>query len=832
MNDNVGKPSEGFIDKLIGGRGNFPTATESHLRNDIYAFTQKQHIAACLFSLDEVVIEPRVLTPLIQAPRAIELSPTDSVSLSIPYIPDWPELAAVYKASTMTLIEALQGSGNVILAGHPGSGKTVALAWLAAEIARNDQGLGKLAGLLPLYIHATDLHLLSDHSVSKKHNNEVAGEDASNTPSQLFDVHLKGGIDTVALLLQAIEGYVTTQTLARLPRLVQSALENQRAILIVDRVDELPPDHTRLVAEYFGLLHKKYPKLRIISTSSYEDMAGLPSVGFGVLAMAAWDEEARGRLVQCWSEQWVKNIAPAERGSAKKIDPYFLKGWLNSNNTLINPLEFTLKVWAAFSGDILGPDGQNAIEAYIRRMIHHQVDARPGLERFALQLLIEMDYASNPHDTSHIKSAYKAVLQASEEAETSGENNPDQPTPIRVPHFKDIPGIDGLASNGFLISYPNSRFGFSHPVISGYLAGKALSEFNLVVQLRGQPSWIGKNLALYYLAKYGDVTPEIQYYLQDDDLLHSNHLQIARWLQVAPKNKPWRSIVLRTLASVLMKERGTLSLVAKIVTALAFSGDEGIAIYFRQLLKSEHPNLKYFSALGSGIIGDKKAIPDLNLMLEEGSPASIRAGSLALAAIGDNQSLELLASYLLSGSELLRRSAAEALANNPKEGHPSLKDGSAMEDVLVRRSVIFGLIRIDQPWARKIVENLQLEDKEWVVRNAAIQVFDELHRKINLAPSPLPDLTETTWLVGYANKIGTTIAPGKPAEELVAKALVNGSPDEKLNAMDYFRNKCDPGTIDLVYTAYKNSTGELHDAAYYVLWLMTAAGIKLPFPFE
>jgi HEAT repeats len=831
VNENAGKPSGGFIDKLIGGRGNIPSATESHLRNDIYAFTQKQHIAACIFSLDEVVIEPRVLTPLIQAPRAIELAPTDSVSLSVPYIPDWPELAVVYKASTMTLTEALQGGGNVVLAGHPGSGKTVALAWLAAALARNDKGLGKLAGLLPLYVHATDLRLLSDHSMTKKVNNDIAGEETSNPPSQQREVRLKGGTDAFEILLKAIEGCVTAQTLTRLPRIMQSALDNQRAILIVDRLDELTPDHAHLVAEYFGLLQIKYPKLRIIAASSFEDMAGLPSMGFGVLAMAAWDEEARGRLVQCWSEQWVKNITPAERGTAKKINPNFLKSWLSSTNAQLKPLEFTLKVWAAFSGDILGPDGPNAIEAYIRRMTHHQADARPGLERFAVQLLVEMDYASNPHDTSRLKSAYKALM-AAESAEPAEGEKTEQPVLAKIPTFKDIPGVDSLASSGFLASYPNSRFGFSHPIIGGYLAGKALAEFNLLNHLRSQPSWSGKNLALYYLARFGDVTPEIQFYLQEDDLLHTNHLLIARWLQAAPKNKPWRTIVLRTLASVLMKERETLSLAAKIMTALAFSGDEGIAIYFRQLLKSEHANLKLLSALGCGILADKKAIADLNQMLEEGSPASTRSASLALAAIGDNQSLELLASYLLSGSELLRRSAAEALANNPKEGHPSLKDGSAMEDVLVRRSVIFGLIRIDQPWATKIVENLQLEDKEWVVRNAAIQVFDELHRKINLAPQPLPDLTETTWLAGYANRIGTRIAPGKPAEELVAKALVNGNPDEKLNAMDYFRDKCDPGTIDLIYTAYKNSTGELHDAAYYVLWLMTAAGIKLPFPFE
>jgi HEAT repeat protein len=236
--------------------------------------------------------------------------------------------------------------------------------------------------------------------------------------------------------------------------------------------------------------------------------------------------------------------------------------------------------------------------------------------------------------------------------------------------------------------------------------------------------------------------------------------------------------------------------------------------------------------LGCGIIGDKNSIDDLNQMLQEQSPASIRTASLALSAIGDKRALEILASNLLNGSELMRRYAAEALSNNQQEGYPALRDGSSMEDLQVRRSVVFGLIRIDQPWASKIVENLQLEDGEWVVRTAAIQVFDELNNKNNYAPTPLPDLTETPWLADYASRMGTTIAPGKPAEELVIKALNNGTPEEQLFAIDYLRNKCYPRSVDLLYNTYQNNTGEFRDAIYHVLWLMAISGIRLPLLFE
>jgi len=811
-------------------RENFSSGTEVRLRNDIYHFAQKQHLAASLYSLNEIAIEPKVLTPLIQAPKSIELTPTDSVSLTIPYTPDWPELAAVYKGSTMTLLEALQGESNIILAGHPGSGKSVALAWLSACIARNDRGLGKLAGLIPIYIHVTDIpHLL-----------EQTDTDPTNSDMEYFDKHASleekrssktpDANEIVELLIQAVSRYVSPLTLTRLPRVINFALENQQAILILDRADELPPHQARIITDYLKPLLKKYPKLRIIIAMSYDDLAELPTIGFNLLAMAAWTREDRITFLKRWSHQWVKWINPTLKSQSKKINPNYLQSWLSIHNNFLNPLEYTLKVWAAFSGDILGTDGPSAIDAHIRRMTSNLPDALPGLEQFALQILIEMGINSNPSDAARIISQYKSDISSSSSNDSTDQVDTLNSIPTKQVSAKDIRGIDDLVDNGLLISYPGSKYGFSHPIFFGYLAGKALSELDIIGQLQSQPSWSGKNISMYYLARYGDVTNLIQTLLKEDDFLHTNHLVIARWLQIAPKNRPWRTIILRTLTSILQKERETISLAAKIVAAMAFSGDVGVSMYFRQLLKSGHPNLKQLGALGCGILEDKKAIEDLSQLLLEQSPTSIRSATLALAAIGDKQSLEILASSLLNGSEELRRYAAEALANNPEEGQPALREGSSMDDLLVRRSVIFGLIRVNQPWAIKIVENLQLEDNEWVVRNAAIQAFDEIQRKSSYAPNPPPDLTETQWLIEYANKIGTTIAPGKPAEQLVGKALINGDQEEKIYALDYFRMRCDPNTKDLIYSTFSNNTGEIRDVAYYLLWIMSLAGIKLPIP--
>ncbi len=728
----------------------------------------------------------------------------------------------------MSLVEAIQGGSNIILGGHPGAGKTFALAWLAAYIAQNKPGLGGLEGALPLYVHATDIYryLHPGDSVTPSEVQQLEKTEPAKHTQPKKVVFTDQILD---ILVRAISTYCSTLTLGKLPSTVRVAIEKQKAILLVDRTDELPPHQARIITEYLQALLEQYPKLRIIVALSYENLAGLPALGFSLLALAAWGDEERDFFLQRWGKAWNKWMVPPDNRQANRIISYYLNSWLKVNNAGLKPLEYMLKVWAAYSGDILGTDGTSAIEAYIRRVTGRETAAREGLEFFALQLLKEKSFSANPHDTKKLfenkEPAARPEPVEDSLVEAVSEKTPEPQKSIKV---KELSGIGSYTENGLLQDYAGANYGFTHPILAGYLAGSALASTGTAYLIQDQPSWIGKTLAMYYFARVEDVSPFINRLIQDDDILHTNHLVISRWLQIAPKNRQWRTVILRTLTTILNKEKDTFGLAGKIISALALSGDAGVSIYFRQLMQTDHPVLKPLSALGCGILGDKKSIEALSSLLQEDSPGSIRAASLALAAIGDKQSLELLASCLLNGSEIARRCAAEALANNPVEGHPALKDGSTMEDLMVRRSVAFGLIRVNQPWAIKIVENLQLEDKEWVVRNAALQAFDEFRRRVSYAPKPLADPTEMGWLVSYAAQVGTRVAPGKPAEELILKALSSGNPDQKLSALDYLRNKCDPETISNIFSAYSTNTSEIKDSAYYVLWLMLIAGIKLP----
>ena len=92
--------------------------------------------------------------------------------------------------------------------------------------------------------------------------------------------------------------------------------------------------------------------------------------------------------------------------------------------------------------------------------------------------------------------------------------------------------------------------------------------------------------------------------------------------------------------------------------------------------------------LGCGYLQDAKAVPELALLMADPTPMLRQAVSLALVAIGSQAALEHVADALLHSDENLRRWSAEALASHVEEGHPTLQEGSTLDDILVRRAVI------------------------------------------------------------------------------------------------------------------------------------------------
>jgi HEAT repeat protein len=791
---------------------------ENNFRRVTLRRAQGMHLAASLFSLDEILQEPRLIAPPVRVEPGVVGIQEDIISQTLPYMPAWPELAAIYRAPTISMTEAIAGGSNIVIVGAAGTGKTVALAHLASLAANLQVKLdaGSELEAVPYLYHVADLQLPFDSS--KDPLNIIINAASESAP--LFD-------------------------LRRLPAFIQQTFKSGQSLLLIDGFDELDQIGQRNAFEWFKALLQAYPKSRIVTTGCVDQLTGLISLGFNPLALIAWDAPKNLRFMQQWGELWSRTVAlevGAETGP-QQVDPVLLNTWLTGDNTGLTPLELTLKAWGAYAGDSLGPRVLDAIATHVRRVAPSGTPLA-ALELLAMQVVLTLQPIFDPRQARGWVRQYDIVEDAPiESAETVTKTETDESVPLtdsqRIKIKKSKAGeaaptyglLSKMVESGLLISHSNNKMRFLHPVLNGYLAGQAIGDNDADTTLLALPDWDGKTLSLRYLAARGDASAVADIMLKGSELpLHHPAFAVARWLRDAPKEAAWRGKVFASLLTILQSEGQPLGLRGQAMAAFVTSGDPGAATLFRQLLGSRSFELIPLAALGSGALKDVKAFGALEELLQTPVSAVRRAICLAFVAIGTEKSLESVARALLQGDEELRRAAAEALANDPLEGHPVLKEGATLADILVRRAVVHGLARVGQPWAVETLQHMQVEDDQWAVRNLANQYLEQIQNIDPHVPRQLTVPSESPWLIDFAGKQKMGIPRGGPATDVLLNAFKQGNTEERLAALPYLKRVANEGIVGALYNGMYGEDPEVREAAFYTIEEIGANGFKLPHP--
>jgi HEAT repeat protein len=267
------------------------------------------------------------------------------------------------------------------------------------------------------------------------------------------------------------------------------------------------------------------------------------------------------------------------------------------------------------------------------------------------------------------------------------------------------------------------------------------------------------------------------------------------------------------------------------MAAFVTSGDPGATTLFRQLLGSRSFELLPLAALGSGAMRDAKAVDMLEEIMQAPVGAVRRATCLALVAIGTEKALEAVARALLQGDEELRRAAAEALSNDPSEGHAMLKEGATLaDDIMVRRAVVHGLARIKQPWSIEVLQKMQVDDDQWAVRNLATQYLEQMTHVDPRVPHRLKTPSEAPWLIEFAGKQGMGVPRGGPATDVLLSAFKVGDTEQRLAALPYLKRVANDGIIGALYNGIYGEDPEVREASFYALEEIAANGTKIPHP--
>lgn len=777
---------------------------DDRYRKEMLTASQSLHLTNSLFSLDEIIVTPRLLAPP-PLPLADGTFPTDDTfQATVPYMPDWPEFSAQFSMPTLSIAEALQGGLQVGIIGQPGAGKTTALAHFTCQLARKDYRLGNLSEMVPIFVHVNNLGILE-----------------GNPPK-----------DPLSPIISAAQDFISTLNQSQVPGYLRNAVSQRQAILILDGADGLSPALLPILSNYLRSLLKLYPGLRLVIAASPEYLNGLTQLGIVPMALTAWGMAQREQFIRRWDSLWNAHIAPKyeEQGYLPVETQYFVN-WILAENPTLTPLEITLKTWALYAGDVRGGKVADAVESHIHRSIRDP-QKRTSLERLALQMILKgqtmitgnqanalVTELTKNTDTAQSKAA--ALVEGAVQLAARSEK---KASTIRQ-------ALPEILDSGLLVEYKDG-LGFSQPLFIGYLASLAITNNEQLNEIINAPTWPGKIALLRFMASIYDITQQVESLIAQDveDPLHRNLLMVARCLSETPSSAPWRGKVMRRLAELLQKPQIPRCLRTRAMAAFVTSGDPSVSILIQQLINQPSPEIRQIGLLACGAALETKQVNAIIDQLADYEPLVRQGACLALLAINNPQTAEAISVIFQQGDEGMGRIIAETMANRPETGHSVIKQSSFDENLLVRRAAVFGLQKIQDRWASDILEKISIEDGQWVVRNAAVHALENRKKPSPYAPHPLVSPHESTWLLTKASAMGTGISPGTFPTDMFLQILKEGTLEEQLASIDYLRLLPSPsaGVIGAMYHLYFTDEPILQEAAFTTLWFFTLSGAVLP----
>jgi len=788
-----------IIDRI---RRSTQSSVERNYRIDLLRETQRKHLAASMFSLDEIGIPPQLYPPPIRIEPGGPIPLENITDQIIPYTPDWLEIASATKASTLSLTQALQGNSNLIIFGRSGIGKTTALCHLASEIVRNARS--DYVDKIPILIHVGNLIL-----------------------------NIKGARQPLEPIINAASLYCSSKTHSRLHNFLCSCFEHNRALILLDGMDEMTTEVIDEVIGYIEQLIEIYPGNQFVVATSDEYYGKLPRLGFIPLGLVPWNQDQKRNFLSKWDACWKEYILPLLTKESNQ-DTTIIQEWLLSERLPSSPLEFTLKTWSLYTQYPSAPGFDQTIEDYILRMTADQPEDAKALEKLALQIYIKQTPLINFKEIDHWELRLEDIFSPFTYGSESSQKNAFETSNQNIAHAKISRSISRLLEKGLVWMTANEQVGIVHPTVTACLAAKALCRFGLFLQFPEQMKylnldyWAIGTATLEFILTYSGKQSFVNQVLgQNTQPLNRALIALARSLSIRRVNSKWRDSILKNLALIVQQDDLPLELKVKTLTSLIFSGNSGVNILLRDLLNSNRPNLRFLGTLGISLYSDPTYIDKISMLLNDPMPSIQCAACLALSSIGNKKCTDILTEALLHGNEELQRAAAEALARLGENGPEILREAVNSSDLLVRRAAIFGLHRLRTKWALELLEKMGFEDSQWVVKDAAMQALEALKHTDFRIPRPYPEPSETVWLIAYAGSKGEGIPAGNKSLDIFLSVLQDGNNDQKIAALDYLKFQGDASVIPIVKEIYFSSQGELKSFAYDALWHLSLSGYKV-----
>lgn len=772
-----GRASSGLIDF----RNSLSISEDADYVKIIYRYAQSLHIASDFYPLESILVPPKcIASPPIIQPGSKGLD-SSLIQQSFGHDPGLPELSSEYFGRRFTLLKALSGNTNICLMGYPGSGKTTAIADCIISLSRGEGSDNDIPAKIPFYVKAH--HVLAQFP----------------------------GSDMLAIILTAIQANKVFLTAPNFVKYFTSTVNAGTAVLFIDDVDLLTYTDINRIANFINALCLKLPNLQVVVSANPTCLGNLVFTPLSLLSVAPWGNSEKYQYLQKLSRAW--SSSQSENIDYRTDRNEIRNSMLVVSDRFLTPLEFTLKSLAAYAGDITGPSAIRSVESYLKRSLSMiSKESLRMLEAIALQALELQQSSFSRKDLNTWLST----------------NQRDQSHDMPNGKISQLnPVIQSALDTNILQRSTSDEYFFNYPTLGGYLAARGLARAgeDSITQLLNQPDWSLMHETMRFFSAFNDIQPYFKTIQMDESLLKEKILRSSLWLVNIEPNDSAELNLLKIITGEIQSNPNYL-IKARLVIALSKSLNKDIKGIFQHLMKSQDTDTRRAASIGSGLLQDLSAVPFLIQQLNDTFPSSTSA-CYALGRIGSPRSLEAIAEGLLHGNELLRRASAESLAQNRSEGHPALREGVLMDDLLVRYAVVHGLSLIPESWAIEIIDKMRIDEDEWVVRDLAQQIFEIHESGSPYIPKHQPPAHLTAWLDKFTIKHGLS----KPDPENVLDSLLvvleSGTAEEKQAAMTYLGRSGDLNLISHMHEYLNSSDPDLRQLASLGIWYCAPPGYIL-----
>ncbi len=697
-------------------------------------------------------------------------------------------------------------------------------------------------------------------------------------------------VDPAEPLLRAVQHYVTRVTRQTFPRNLYERMNEGKALLLLDGFDDLPVEQQAITLNWIKALVNTYQENFFIVSGPSSGYGSMVDAGLTPVMLRPWNDTDIKTCVDKWTSNWSQLTTSRRRGQQTFEEDGVEMVTADSRGRTV--FEVTAKVWRSLAD----AENNTDIEAWMHNLISHYLpdrsidDLLPDLQLAALaqiesgfitpitlehlaqgqplpapSVLDEREpaepdnvYYKADEDNSFLDDTDDGFFDAFFEA-TADDDNPfedveevfdEDDKPARQEEEKAekhyVRLVNSLVQSGLLVPYRGDKYQFIHPSIADYLAGRSLANVsaNRLIERAEQPNW---RRAMAYGATFADMTPVVDAKLNaPNDVLLTNLTDITRWIVYTDGKVRWRAPILQQLGNLFVAEDQFLAIRERIAAALVGSRDKGALVIFRQALNHPNPGVRRLACLGVGALRGETLIDDLLPNLDNADhPDVVTAAALALGAIGTEEAYEEMIVALTSGSESLRQAIAESFAAIPEEGYPVLYDAIRHEDMMLRRAAVFGLKRINTPWALLTLYQTIMEDQQWYVRSAAEIAFQELNLRDRAGGvQRYPELANIPWLQEWmlasiqAAGNGGAPADGEPQEppsphSMLLQAIDKGTPEQQWLAVSSIGQL---GLIEyttLLYSSLQHSDPMIREATVKSLVdIQSYLGQPLPSPIQ